>query len=104
VTISILTAPALALEQTHKPVLHVRELYPLTIRGQSFRSRERVLLTLRVGTQPARKRTVVASRLGTFTARLAVRIPRCATVFVRATGNQHSIATFQLPRSNCVEP
>lgn len=104
VTVAVLAVPALALESAKEPVLHARALYPLTIEGAGFGSLERVILTLRVGTQPARKRTIVATRLGTFSARFAVRIPRCSTVFVRALGSQRGAATFQLPRGNCIEP
>jgi hypothetical protein len=85
-----------------KPRLFVAELYPLTVKGVSFRPRERVRVTVDGGTKGAKR--VQATRRGKFTVRFAIQIPRCQTVTVRAVGGQGSRAVYQVPRPNCREP
>lgn len=85
-----------------KPRLLVAELQPLTVRGMSFKPRERVTVTLDGGRRGTER--VQANRLGRFTARFDAEIPRCTTVTVRATGSQGSRVAYQLPRPHCREP
>jgi hypothetical protein len=87
---------------TAKPRLSFGQLFPLTVNGAGFRSRERVRVTLR-GSRTATK-TVVADRRGRFTARFTVRVPPCGSVRVRAVGAAGSRASRELPRPDCREP
>ena len=82
-----------------KPTLLFGPLAPLTVRGIRFKPRERVTLTLDGGRRGVER--VVATRLGGFSATFEIRLLRCRTVTVRATGSQGSRAVRQLPRPNC---
>jgi hypothetical protein len=85
-----------------KPRLLVAELQPLTVRGMSFKPRERVTVTLDGGRRGVER--VQANRLGRFTARFEVQVARCRTVTVRAVGSQGSRVVYQVPRPDCREP
>ena len=84
-----------------KPTILFGPLAPLTVRGIRFEPRERVTLTLDGGRRGVER--VVATRLGGFSATFEVRLVRCRTVTVRATGSQGSRAVRQLVRPSCRE-
>jgi hypothetical protein len=85
-----------------KPRLLVAALDPLTVRGMSFKARERVTVTLDGGRRGTER--VQADRQGRFSARFEFAIPRCRTVTVRATGSMGSRVVYQVPRPHCREP
>jgi hypothetical protein len=86
-----------------KPRLAVLELSPLTVRGYSFRPRERVTVTLDGGRRGTQR--VQAGRQGGFTARFkSVRMLRCQTLTIRAVGSRGSRAVRQVPRPDCRLP
>jgi hypothetical protein len=85
-----------------KPRLMVGPLYPLTVRGLRFRSRESVTVMLDGGKRGMKKAR--ANRSGTFRVQFDVRIARCGTVNIRAVGARGSRATYQMPRPDCREP
>jgi hypothetical protein len=85
-----------------KPTLRAEGLYPIVIRGTNFRATEKVTVTFSSGTTA--KRLGRADRRGRFAVTFALRLPRCGTALVRATGSMGSRAQLQLPRPNCREP
>lgn len=86
-----------------KPGLMVFQLSPLTVRGYSFKARERVTVTLDGGRRGTQR--VQATLRGTFTAsfKLVPKI-RCQTLTIRAVGSRGSRAFRQLPSPDCREP
>jgi hypothetical protein len=89
-------------QRVAKPRLLVGELHPLTVRGVSFKPRERVTVTVDGGRRGTR--TMRTGDRGAFTARFTVAIPRCGTVTIRAVGGRGSRAVTQVPRPDCREP
>jgi hypothetical protein len=86
-----------------KPGLMVFQLSPLTVRGYSFKARERVTVTLDGGKQGVHR--VQATVRGTFsTSFKSVRLLRCQTVTIRAVGSLGSRAFRQVPRPDCRQP
>ncbi len=77
---------------------------PLTVRGWRFAPRERVKVTATIGAGSQQVRRPVADRRGRFLVRFSLRIPRCATVLLRARGTNGSRVAYQLPRPDCREP
>jgi len=96
-------APATARQQaTARPRLEIVVLYPLTVVGTSFRPREAVRVT--VFSHGSTTKRTTASRGGRFTVAFPVRIARCTSLLVRATGSQGSRVSYALPRPECIEP
>ena len=96
-------APAPARQQAAaKPRLDVFVLYPLTVVGTNFKSREAVRVT--VYSHGSTTRRATATRRGRFTLAFPVRLARCASLLVRATGSQGSRVSYSLPRPECIEP
>ena len=86
-----------------KPRLAFVDLTPLTVRGYSFKARERVTVTLDGGKRGTKR--VQATRQGAFTASFSVAPPvGCQTVTIRAVGSLGSRAYRQVPRPDCREP
>lgn len=86
-----------------KPRLAVLDLTPLTVRGYSFKARERVTVTLDGGKRGTKR--VQATRQGRFTASFSVApVIGCQTVTIRAVGSLGSRAFRQVPRPDCREP
>jgi hypothetical protein len=86
-----------------KPGLMVFQLSPLTVRGYSFKTRERVTVTVDGGKRGTQR--VQATVRGTFsTSFKGVRMLRCQTVTIRAVGSLGSRAFRQVPRPDCRQP
>ena len=86
-----------------KPRLALVDLTPLTVRGYSFKARERVTVTLDGGKRGTKR--VQATRQGGFTASFSVApVIGCQTVTIRAVGSMGSRAFRQVPRPDCREP
>jgi len=86
-----------------RPGLAVFQLSPLTVRGYSFKARERVTVTLDGGKRGTHR--VQATVRGTFsTSFKSVRMLRCQTVTIRAVGSRGSRAFRQVPRPDCRQP
>jgi hypothetical protein len=86
-----------------KPRLALVDLTPLTVRGYSFKARERVTVTLDGGKRGTKR--VRATRQGGFTASFSVApVIGCQTVTIRAIGSLGSRAFRQMPRPDCREP
>jgi hypothetical protein len=85
-----------------KPRLLVGQLYPLTVNGVAFRPGEQVTVVLDGGKRG--RKAARATAQGRFTLRFAVRLSRCGTLTVRATGSYGSRAVHQVPRPDCREP
>jgi hypothetical protein len=75
---------------TASPVLRVPETTPFVVRGNSFKSREKVRVVARVAGRHVK--TVRATATGAFTARFAVSVQACTGYIVRATGSKGSYA------------
>ena len=78
-------------------------LTPLTVRGNSFKARERVTVTLDGGRRGTQR--VQATRQGGFTTSFGVApVIGCQTLTIRAVGSLGSRAYRQVPRPDCREP
>ena len=88
---------ALALALT-TPALHLAAASPtVVVRGSGFHARERV--TLVAGVKTLHLRT---TRLGTFRLDTGVRLSRCNSLIVTATGARGDRALLTLPRPACM--
>jgi hypothetical protein len=86
-----------------KARLSIVDLTPLTVRGSSFKARERVTVTLDGGKRGVQR--VQATRRGGFTASFSVGpVIGCQTVTIRAVGSMGSRVFKQIPRPDCREP
>jgi hypothetical protein len=81
-----------------KPRLELWGFNPVRIHGTHFRAAETVIVSLT--TEGTVSRTARANRRGTFDVSIPVRLPRCVSATVRATGKQGSWATLELVRGN----
>jgi hypothetical protein len=81
-----------------KPHLKLTKTQPLTIRGASFHTRERVRLVLRQASGAVTTNRVRAGRHGRLTTAFAgVQLSRCAGFQVTAHGSAGSRATLRRP-------
>jgi hypothetical protein len=81
-----------------KPRLELWGLNPVRVHGTHFRAAETVTVSL--ATEGTVSRTARADRRGTFAVSFPVRLTRCGSATVRATGRQGSRATLELVRKN----
>lgn len=86
-----------------KPALRPLDLDPLTIRGTSFKSGERVKLVVSAPTS-VRPTVVRANVRGRFRIVFAFSPGRCDFVVVQAFGTRGSRATFRIDAPGCVDP
>jgi hypothetical protein len=75
---------------TASPALRVPDTTPFVVRGNSFKSREKVRVVAQV--QGRHVKTVRASSIGVFTVRFSVSVQACTRYIVRATGSKGSYA------------
>lgn len=86
-----------------KPVLTVESAAPLVVRGAGFRAGELVTVTAFTGARPQSVR-VKAAR-GRFRANLRTVSSKCGGArFVRARGNEGSLAAVTLRTGICIPP
>ena len=88
-----------------RPVLRIADDLPLTLRGTSFRSGERVRVTVHMGTSTL-VRTTRPGRRGGFTVRFAgVRLNYCATpLTITARGARSGVVRARIPIRECAAP
>jgi hypothetical protein len=102
--VKILALLAIALAAgAAKPALRPVDLDPLTLRGTSFKSRERVKVLL-AAPPVVRSKVVRADARGRFRVAFAVSPGRCDAVVVQALGARGSRATFRHDVPDCIEP
>jgi hypothetical protein len=86
-----------------KPALRPLDLDPLTLRGTSFKSGERVKLLVSASAY-VRSRVVKANARGRFRVVFAFSPGRCDFVVVQALGTRGSRATFRIDAPDCIAP
>jgi hypothetical protein len=83
-----------------KATLRLLDKQPVTLRGVSFRARERVRVTI-TSDEFRRARTVRATLRGSFTAQFDVSLDRCMGLIATANGGNGSRAAYKLPQPQC---
>lgn len=87
---ALLPAASGTARPTASPALRVPDTTPFVVRGNSFKSRERVRVVAQV--QGRHVKTVRATATGVFTVRFPVSVEVCTGYIVRATGSKGSYA------------
>jgi hypothetical protein len=87
---ALLPAASGTARPTASPVVRVPDTTPFVVRGNSFKSREKVRVVAQV--QGRRVKTVRASATGVFTVRFPVSVDACTGYTVRAMGGKGSHA------------
>jgi hypothetical protein len=95
------SGPASGERSGHKPTLTLVKGTPLTLKGTSFRSRERVRLVVVVAREKTTKR-IMAGPAGAFVVRFSdLAVDRCNGLTVSAIGARGSRATLSSPNVYC---
>lgn len=104
VTLALLAAtPATGAAPPRRASLTLESLAPLMVSGRSFGAMESVLLTYADADARTRTVRVSSTRQGRFRAFFRLRLDRCDSFTIRATGRDGSRATLQVER-RCDEP
>ena len=89
--------------QPHRPAtLRLAALTPVAVTGRSFEPRESVLLILRAENGQSRIALARATSRGRFRATFRIRLTRCDSFVIRATGSNGTRAVLEVER-DCEE-
>jgi hypothetical protein len=102
VAVALAPSGSVARESAARPALNVRSLAPVTLVGERFRGRERVVVRMTTS-EETRSRHVRATRRGAFVTQFAgVVVDRCNSDFTAvAVGILGSRAEAKIPQLQC---